>query len=66
MKRSLSLLWLLLCVSCAAPAIVPTPTAEPLTATPEPLQVVCAESLEPLCRTLASAYQRENPLVQVV
>ncbi|RLC85288.1 MAG: hypothetical protein DRI37_08100 [Chloroflexi bacterium] len=66
MKRGLLLLWLLLCASCAAPAIVPTPTGAPLTATPEPLQVVCAESLEPLCRTLASAYQRENPLVQVV
>ncbi|MBN2393596.1 MAG: substrate-binding domain-containing protein [Anaerolineae bacterium] len=54
-------------VACAAPvALIPTPTAQPVTVTPQIVQIVCPESLAPLLMALASAYQHEEPAAQIV
>ncbi|MBN1921601.1 MAG: substrate-binding domain-containing protein [Anaerolineae bacterium] len=55
----------LLLAGCTAPALVPTPTVAPPVGTPQQLRVTGPESLEPLLRALAAAYQREVPGAQV-
>jgi phosphate transport system substrate-binding protein len=53
--------------ACTAPAaLIPTPTPQPVMVTPQIVQIVCPESLAPLLMALASAYQHEEPAVQVV
>ena len=54
-------------VACTAPAaLIPTPTPQPVTVTPQIVQIVCPESLAPLLMVLASVYQREEPAAQIV
>lgn len=60
-------LWVtLLLAGCAAPVFVPTPTPLPPVGPAQTLRLMGSESVEPLLRALAAAYQREHSLVQVV
>ncbi len=65
-----SVAWLMLLglvTGCMAPAaLVPTPTPLPPPVTPQLVQIACPENLAPLMMALASAYQREEPAVQLV
>jgi phosphate transport system substrate-binding protein len=53
--------------ACTSPvALIPTPTSQPVTITPQIVQIVCPESLAPLLMALASGYQHEEPAAQII
>ncbi len=64
--KKLLLFLLLVLPACTSVGVVPTPTPEAVTTTPQTLHVVAPESLAPTMMALASVYQRENPVVEVV
>jgi phosphate transport system substrate-binding protein len=66
MKRYLLAALAALLVGCTGASIVPTPTEPVVTVTPTELQLISAEPLAPLMRSLITAYQRTHPHVQVV
>lgn len=55
----------LLLAGCTAPVLVPTPTTETPSGPLQQVRLAGPESLEPLLRALAAAYQREVPNVQI-
>ncbi|MEA3309816.1 MAG: substrate-binding domain-containing protein [Chloroflexota bacterium] len=52
--------------ACMPSSVVPTPTAAPLAASPEPLRLVYSESTAPLIQAWVPAYQNHNSAVELV
>ncbi len=64
--RAMGLLALLALTACGPASVVPTPTAAPVSGTPQTFTLAYPDALAPLARAWISAYQRTAPSVAVV